>query len=514
MSPEPTDPRDAPGRSRLFPNVLAGWVAHAVTLVIGFVMPRLVNESLGQTTLGLWDLGWSMVVYLGYSGLGTGSAVAHFVSRYRAQGEPAALVGEATATAWYCQLLLALVLGGSFMLFFFGITDFMSGLAAWEARAIVWMGVLLGFTVCVALMGDIAQGILAGCHHQSSGEYVSIGSDVALAIAMTAVLLLGGGIIMLAAVTLCVRGVFETLRVALGARTCPELSFAPRDFRMPLARTVARYGIKSSTSASQELLVGQVARVTLALTAGPVALACYSRYSTLIRQIARAVDRSTVVVPSMTSGLVGVGREADVVRLNLRASNAAMLALLPMVVLFGVFGDDIVAIWMGPEFVVPGLAVVLAVMALLSGDRMVANRVLSGLNSHGRIGLVCLITSMTILIAGLLLVRPLDPLRAGILVTISTVVGYSLPHFVMTCRRLQIPVSTHFREVYFKPMISNLLFLAILLGADRLLHDGARALAIGTAATAFAGLALSYWVFAFDARLRGRVRRRVLRLAR
>jgi O-antigen/teichoic acid export membrane protein len=400
------------------------------------------------------------------------------------------------------------------MLFFVGITDFLTGLAAWEARAIASMGIFLGLTVCVALMGDIAQGILAGCHHQSSGEYVSICSDVALAIAMTAVLLLGGGIIMLAAVTLCVRGVFELVRIVLSARTCPELSFAYRDFRAPLARTIARYGVKSSTSVSQELLVGQVARVTLALTAGPVALACYSRYSTLIRQISRAVDRSTVVVPSMTSGLVGVGREADVVRFNLRASNAAMLALLPMVVLFGVFGNDIVAIWMGPEFVVPGLAAILATMALLSGDRMVANRVLSGLNSHGRIALVCLLTSMTILFTGLLLVRPLDPLRAGILVTVSTVVGYSIPHFVLTCRRLQIPISTHLREVYFKPMISNVLFLAILLGAHRLLHDGEAVLAIGTAATAFAGLALSYWVFAFDARLRGRVRRRVLRLAR
>jgi O-antigen/teichoic acid export membrane protein len=514
MHPDQTDPPDTPGRSRLFPNVVAGWVAHAVTLVIGFVMPRLVNESLGQTTLGLWDLGWSMVVYLGYSGLGTGSAVAHFVARYRAQGGLAALVGEATATAWYCQLLLALVLGGSFMLFFAGITEYLTGLAPWEARAVLWMGAFLGFAVCVGLMGDIAQGILAGCHHQGSGEYVSIGSDVALAAAMTAVLLAGGGIIALAAVTLCVRTVFETGRIVLGARVCPELSFAPRDFRKQLARSIARYGVKSSTSVSQELLVGQIARVTLALTAGPVALACYSRYATLIRQISRVVDRSTIVVPSMTSGLVGVGREADVVRFNLRASNAAMLALLPMVVIFGVFGNDIVAVWMGPEFVVPGLAAVLAVMALLSGDRTVANRVLSGLNSHGRIALVCLVTSLTILVAGLVLVHPLDPLRAGILVTISTVVGYSLPHFLLTCRRLQIPISTHFREVYFKPMISNVLFLAILLGADRLLHDGERALAIGTAATAFAGLALSYWVFAFDARLRGRVRRRVLRLAR
>jgi O-antigen/teichoic acid export membrane protein len=190
------------------------------------------------------------------------------------------------------------------------------------------------------------------------------------------------------------------------------------------------------------------------------------------------------------------------------------MLMLPMIVVFGALGDNLVNLWMGPDFVVPGLSWVLALMAVLHMDRGVTTHVLSGLNSHGRISLICLGTSLVVLVVMLAVLHPLDPLSAGILVAVSSIVGVSIPHYLISCRRLRISYYVHFREVLLKPLLSNSLLLAALLFADDRLGSGDFTAALLATLTGVIVLAALYWNFAFDERLRDTVRRRLkLRLA-
>lgn len=497
--------RDHSGRNRLYRNVFAGWVAHGIAVVIGFVMPRLIYEAVGPVTLGIWDLGWSLLSYIAYSGLGMAAGVTHFVARYRAEGNDAE-VAVSTATGWYCQLLLALLAGGAFIALFSTLPLWLPGLEQTSVETLVWMGLLLGATVAVVLAGDVFQGLLTGCHHSSRSEAVTITSDVVLALAMIGVLLAGGGLVGLAAVTLAVRAVFEVVRAVLARRVCPEARFVPSCWAGQRAADIARFGVKTSVGILQELLVHQLARLALVASVGPAALAAYSRYATLIRQIARTVERATLVIPPMTSGLVGLGREDDVRELGIKAANAAVLVLLPMVVTFAVLGDDLVTVWMGPEFVVPGLSWALAAMAFVHADRGAINQVLSGLNAHGRIALWCLACSLAVFGVMLLVLYPVNGLSAGILVAVSMGVGVSLPHFLLSARRLRLQKLKYVMEVYFKPLISNSIFLVFLLWARSEWRAGDWPEALALLAAAALVLAGAYWFYAFDRRMRERVR--------
>lgn len=502
-----TEP-DASGRDRLFRNVMAGWGAHGVTAVVGFAMPRIIYESIGQTALGIWDIGWSLLQYIAFSGLGASSAVVHYVAKYRAEGSSAG-VRDTTATAWYCQLLLALSVAALFVGLFASLHFWLPGLDGFSLSDLLAVGLLLGGTIVAGMLGGVAHGILAGCHRGSWNEYLTIGSDIVLALAMVGVLLAGWGIVGLAAATLGTRLIIEVLRLALAASVCAAMSLRIRDANRERLRSIVLYGIKTSIGVAQDLMVHQVARLALAAAAGPVAVAAYSRYATLIRQIMRSVDRVTQVIVPMTSGLVGLGREDDVQLFSLKASNAAVMMVLPMTIVFGVFGDDLVQLWMGPEFVVPGLAWVFAIMAAVHGDRGVTNQLLSGLNSHGRIALVCMGASLAVLVTTLLLLEPLSPLGAGIVVACSTILGVSVPNFLLACRRLGIEYWRHIRVVYSKPLLCNAFLLAGLLGARHGFHTGEHTLGVLSAAAGLAVLALLYWAFAFDAGLRDRVRRRI-----
>ena len=120
-----------------------------------------------------------------------------------------------------------------------------------EARDMVDMTNRL-LAIVVGLLGAVAQGVLAGCHRGSWNEYLTIASDVALAAAMVAVLLAGWGILGLAAATLGVRAVSESIRIVLAVRACEGLSVRLADASWPWVQRIFTYGTKTSAGILQE----------------------------------------------------------------------------------------------------------------------------------------------------------------------------------------------------------------------------------------------------------------------
>ena len=67
MSVEPVNPttvinknndqEDLTGQNRFGWNLAVSWVSQLVLIFSGFVMPRLVDDKLGQFSLGIWDFG-------------------------------------------------------------------------------------------------------------------------------------------------------------------------------------------------------------------------------------------------------------------------------------------------------------------------------------------------------------------------------------------------------------------------------------------------------------------------
>lgn len=498
------------GRDRLVSNVISGWVAQAVAIVVGFLMPRLIDESVGQAALGLWDLGWSLVVILTLSGFGLGSATTYYVSLYRASRRPRDReIRESVATVFYLQLLLLLTVAAA------GVVGLVT-LPGWIAESlrddladIQWLGALLGPAIVLALLGDVGRGVLAGVHRADVNDLTSIAADVTLAIAMIVVLFGGLGIRGLAAATLLVKLVEMVVRIRLAYRYCPELGLRIADVRWNRVGRALTFGFKSSTAALPALLVNQAGRILLATTAGPAALAVFSRPVTLVGQILRIVERFTYILPPVASSMQGAGRGHDLRRLNLRASKAAVLMSMPPIVVFGVFGNDIVHVWMGPEFVYPGIPWVLALMALAGADRGVAARILSGVNAHGRISLACLVLSVATFAIAYLLLRPLDPFRCAVLVATASILGIFLPQWVLSCRRFEIGLAEYARYVYARPLLANLAFLPGLIAARQALDAADYVTAVLWAAGSLLLLALLYHWFAIDREFYVFLRRRL-----
>lgn len=497
------------GHRRVLPGIVASWTAQAFTVVIGFLMPRLISDSIGAAELGVWDLCWTLLLFLGASGFGVGPALTHYWGRVGNSNAGFGLPGL-LRTAAKLQAGLAILLGAIFVGLLMMAFQVLSESPGPAPILVIETVLLLALTGMALLIGDLGQAVLIANHRHHVGEYLSIASDVTLAIAMTVALLMGGELLALACVTLAVRLGYETQRVRIALRMIPTIPVSTDRGSEPTAAMLIRYVGKSAINGALDLLYPVAIRFALFLSAGPVALASYSRFVTLHRQILRIVERSLLVVPVMASVRAARGEREEIVALSVRASRLAILMMSPLLMIFALFGNDIVMVWMGPEFTVPGLGALLAAAIFLSIDRVVVNSVLSGMNAHGRIGLLSHGFALCLCVIAYSFMSPLEPLEAGGLIVIAAL-GLAIPQFVLASRRFEIGVVDRIRLIYVDPLLCNIPGAAFLLFAHALFHEGRPLSAAFMGAVGLASVPLIHWVWVLDENTRLRIRHLMLR---
>src|SRR5688572_8715100 len=222
----PSTPLDASGRSRMARNVLASWGGHAVFVIAGFLMPRLIDAHLGQVSLGLWDFAWSVVSYFVIAQVGVGSSVNRYVAKHRSVGDIESL-NRSVSSVNLIQLAstaLTLVVTALLMWLLPVLFD-QHGVEPTEAR---WVIGLLGCSVATQMAFNAFSGVLTGCHRWDIHNGVTAGSYGGIVVGMIAALLLGGGLAALAAVYFVGTIAGEFVRMRLAFRACPELRVSPR----------------------------------------------------------------------------------------------------------------------------------------------------------------------------------------------------------------------------------------------------------------------------------------------
>ena len=213
---------ESSGRSRIVRNVGASYAGHLVFLIFGFALPRVIDSSVGQVSLGVWDFSWSVVNYLNLSMVGIGSAVNRYVARYRAINDTASL-NRLISTVMALQFCVALfVLSVSIVLFLTIPTYFAEQLGPQKNEA-AWVVGLLGTALAAQMMFDAWRGVLTGYHRWGLHNAINAGGYAVTAVAMIVTLLRGGDIKAIATVYLLFTLIIEFVRWRVARRVGVDL---------------------------------------------------------------------------------------------------------------------------------------------------------------------------------------------------------------------------------------------------------------------------------------------------
>jgi O-antigen/teichoic acid export membrane protein len=401
-----TGRQDEPLRRRIVFNTVSNYVGKSVSLVAWFVLTPFILSHLGNELYGLWVLVGSVVAYGALLDFGVAGAVTKYVAEHRARGEHEVLRAVVT-TAFVLYIGLALVFGALTLGLAF-VVPAAFGVRAEDQEVAFWLVCVSGFGVALSIPGAITYGILRGLQRFDLLNAVGVAGTMLSAAATIGVLLLGGGVLGLAAVNILVMLLLQIPGVWFIRRTAPEITFT--------WNAVDRHVIGKVTSFSSSVFLlhlgGQLETKSDEIVIGafmPVgAITPYNlarRLSTLPQALA---DQFLALLMPLASEFHAGSDERRVRRLYVASTRFTLMVFLVIGVGLSVLAAPILTVWVGPAYAEHAyLIVILTVAGLIDTSQWPAGLVLQGMGRHRFTSMMALLSGVANLALSIALVRSL-----------------------------------------------------------------------------------------------------------
>lgn len=497
---------DLTGRDRMVTNVLWSWGGYLVVIAAGFIMPRLIDHHLGQLSLGIWDFCWSIVSYLGFSGLGIGSSVNRYVAKYRASNNIDSLC-KAVSSVLYIQLAIAtfVVLLTAALTWY--LPCYFSNRLGNEIRTAQWVVASLGLSVAFQMAVDTSRGVITGCHRWDIHNGIDAIYNAIILAGMVTALLLGKGLRTLGLAYLCSTIIVESLRLLMAYRICPELKIRLSLISWCVAKEMILFGWKTVVASLFPLIIVQTTNIFLVGALGPAALAVFSRPMALVRHVETILNKFAFITTPTAGALQEGGKKAELNRFLLDTARYGVAIVFPITIFLILFSDIILTIWMGPKYANGWVLTIFAIGYFLPTSQSSVMKILMGMNLHGRIGLVSLLVSLITFSFGTIVINAVgwSLVHGALLIVIPLTLGNGIIVPIYACRQFQIPIMKYIRHIFVAPFVCAIalgliLFLGRILFPDNVFISVCFGLSVGGLFTC--GF---YWRYIFTESIRTKI---------
>ncbi|MBI1194372.1 MAG: oligosaccharide flippase family protein [Gammaproteobacteria bacterium] len=474
-------------------------------IAIGFIMPRLINDELGQAQLGIWDFCWSIVNYISLAELGMGSSVSRFVA-VAVTKDDRVMLCETINSIFFSQIFLMAAAGAiAYAALFIGHDRL---LAAMPENTSGTLGVLaiLSIGVVYQLICSSSRGVMNGLHRWDITNIINTAGRVVSSIAMIVALYVGGDLQSIAIAYLISTIAAETIRFVYALRLAEGLTIHPQYFKVRTALKMAKFGLGQFLFEGLPVFFIQAFNIVIMGLLGPASLAIFSRTFALVKYIEMFVSRFTrIIVPSVAS--LSTSKESKEVQdLFLKCTKFSLAITIPSMLLNCLIGPTLIKLWMGENYVNLSLIYTLSLGYILPVSMSTSMNVLIGLNKHIFPTVVNAVILGAGIGAGILFNN--DPTTASlslvsVYVSATLIVSYGIFTPILCSKALQIPASRLIGSAFRMPLLCNIPLIAFTIYA----HDLTRPDAMHFAwfAGAMCLTIWLYWVHIFPQKVKAKL---------
>ncbi|MGJ8581481.1 MAG: lipopolysaccharide biosynthesis protein [Psychromonas sp.] len=455
---------DLTGQDRFAWNLMISWASQLVLIFSGFIMPRLVDDKVGQAALGIWDFGWSFVSYLSLVGLGMGACFNRYVAKHRGAGE-LTLLNHVANSALFVQLIFGTVAMSVTVLFYLFLPSYFGenlGENTYTAQLVI---IFLGTGVAFQMASGSASGLLTGYHRWDIHNALHAGDSILSVVLMVLALYFTElNVAGMAIGYLISTIIFQSLRFVFVNRVCKEFKFNLRMANWKTTKTLLKFGIKSMLSNIPPIILLQTISLMLVSSIGPAALAIFARPMALTKQIKTFMTKFTLMLTPTTGSMQGAGDMKAIQALFINTTKLSFAFALPTLGLLFIYGDVVLHYWMGPEYAIWPLVMILAVGQVLPMGQDTSIRILMGMNMHGRISIFAFVAIFLLFGLGLLVtgIGQWELTTAALLYVIPMNIVYGIIVPIYACRELKLSFKNYMANSLLKPFFYIIPFLALL----------------------------------------------------
>ena len=417
-------------RQRVLLGTVSNYAATLIMFGTWFWLTPFILHHLGATDYGLWIVVGSVVAYGSLLDLGIMGAVTKYLAEYLARGESdQAHELAATALCLYSLLgLLTVALSGVVA----PVLPSLFNVSPDQRATASWLVLVMGVSVGVSIPCTIPLAILQGLQRYDLVSLADTMRTLASAAATVIVLLLGGGILGMAAVNVPVMLVMQVVPIWLITRITPGLRFGWQGASWQMARMIFSFSLPLSATGLARQLETKTDEVVIGAFLPINAVTPYA----LTRRLSEAAQALTeqfihVLLPFASQ----LHAESDAVRLRLlyTAGTRLTLALFlmvgcPLIIL----AQPILTAWVGSEYASNAhLVVILTVAGLIATSQWPAVSILQGMARHRLVAVMSVGSALANLALSIALVHPFGTTGVALgtlLPTTAVSLGLMLPY--------------------------------------------------------------------------------------
>jgi O-antigen/teichoic acid export membrane protein len=326
-------------RRAMATNIASNWAWSLLVILSGFLLPRMIDDHLGRHALGIWDLCWSLAVYVELLSLGIVSAVGRYVAKLRTTGDWDGLnnvvnTSLAMLTA-SCAVAVALVVG----------VDWVYWLSPPAEREQVgtlgrWLSLLVVGASALQLPAGVYNGILTGWERFDLLNSLRITRDLLSITLMVAALYMGFGLVAVGVIFFVLAALLSAAKWWAARRLFVQMRHARRHVRPEIARDLLMFGGKSIL---QEFARGgllQASTLVISRVMGAEAVALFSRQRNLVIQAYRFTKQYSQVFVPRTATLQAQKDDDGLRRMFVQSTFGGFCIALPLLLGLAIAGGD------------------------------------------------------------------------------------------------------------------------------------------------------------------------------
>jgi len=463
--PEPTRKSPTPENAlpaRFGKNVFMNYAAQGLTALSAVVLTPILLHHLGKTTYGLWVVASGAVAYLELFELGFGGATTKLISEDASVRPELAL--RTLNTTFFVLVPLGLIallagVGLSFAL------PHLVHVAPNQGTEVVVVVVLLALGLAASIPGDTFGGALVGHQRYDLLAASNASMTVATAVVSIAVVVSGGGIVMLAVATTVISILFHLVRLSMVSRIMPGTRISPhlidREQRRHALRLSGWFMLQAVLAAMYA--TGDVMIVGIVLGLRDAAI--YAVGSKLASAAINGLDAMAQVFFPYASSAARNREPGALVEIAVDGTRVTLAAGLMASLVFLVLASPGIRAWVGPGYATSAqvLMVLAAATALASPVRALGNILIGS----GKLPTICAIRSVEVtvnLVLSITLALVMGPVGVAI-GTLGGILLVRLPGYLVAgCRATGLRVSTLARRALAPNIIPAVGCTAVLLG--------------------------------------------------
>jgi O-antigen/teichoic acid export membrane protein len=439
-------------RQHVLYSTASNYGAKLITLGIWFFLTPFILHRLGQAGYGLWILVEATVSYGSLLNFGISGAVIKYVAEHRARGESQqahSLVATALRLYSVLGLVTAVICMALAPVFptLFNVPPEGHDTALWLVRL---MGLGIGFS----LPCGISTAVLLGVQRFDLNNLISVIGAMLSAVATVAVLLLGGGVLGMAAVSIAVMLFMQIPSIWLIHRIAPELRFGWRGANRSLIRTVMSFSWPLFVMDASDRLQTKSDEVVISAFLPISAVTPYAIARKLSELAQILTDQFMKVLVPLSSELHA---DEDHVRLRsvyITGTRLTLAIYLPVACILVILGQPILTVWVGAAYAEYAyLVTILTLASLIDTSQWPGGSVLQGMGRHRPIAVVSVGTGLANLALSMVLVQRfgLTGVALGTLLpTTVACLGLTLPY---TMNVLGVRTTQVVKEVFLPVLV-------------------------------------------------------------